>query len=153
MTNESVQQVIKEVIFEMVKAAEQYDENGSEEAIHHFKAELRIIRSFMETIRIHCGDRGMKMGDKCKKLYQVASVLVEAYGQLKQLKAQENKQNSKIAHFETVVNSAGNEWKKTYSSAILFKLEKQLLDYNYTKVPPAVLSNLINRRVSQFEIG
>lgn len=144
MTQEAMQRLLKRKFDDMYQYAEQYNESQESEYIVKFKIELKSVRSIIDTIKIHKGERAIQFGEPCKKMYNTAGFIVEILEQM-EVVMPDILQISKQAQLQEQLEQAKNDWKRVYSKAILGKLEKILMDYDYTKLPLVVVSNFIKR--------
>jgi vancomycin resistance protein YoaR len=144
MTQEAMQRLLKKKFDDMYQYAEQYTETQEQEYIIKFKADLKSIRSIIDTIKIHKGERAVQFGEASKKMYNTAGFIVELIEEM-EVVMPDILQVSKQAQLQEQMEQAKNDWKRVYSKAGLGKLEKVLMDYDYTKLPLVVVSNFIKR--------
>jgi len=144
MTQEAMQRLLKKKFDDMYQYAEQYNESQDQEYIIKFKAELKSVRSIIDTIKIHKGERAVQFGEPCKKMYNTAGYIVELLEEM-EVVMPDLLQVSKQAQLLEQMEQAKNDWKRVYSKAGLGKLEKVLMEYDYTKLPMVVVSNFIKR--------
>jgi hypothetical protein len=143
MQQDKVISFIKITMQELIRLGEVITIKSSAESANSFKKEFKVIKLWLEFIRINTGDANLKFSDKCKKIYNIVGVMCDAYGHLEfqHLSEPNNEENKK---WNLLLDTAIKEWKKTYSDSILMKLEKMLLDADTSKIPVELCDNFIN---------
>ncbi|NCX94791.1 MAG: hypothetical protein EBX41_00015 [Chitinophagia bacterium] len=144
MTQETIQNAIKAIMASMIAAGEAFLTTSEMEHIILFKQDMKSIRSFVDTVRLHRGEKGLHLGDPAKKMYKIAGGIIEHEDEI----AEEKKKSAgsvKISKLEDNKKILIEEWKNCFSVSALQKLEKQLCDYDYGKVPEFVLQNFLKR--------
>ncbi|NDC40998.1 MAG: hypothetical protein EBZ77_05530 [Chitinophagia bacterium] len=132
---------MKQKMREIYLHGERIGTDFSVEDIDKFKKGFRFIRSWMEFVRLNSGDGGFRMSDKCKKIYTIAGVLMEAHAALNT--PQEHATDLK--KWNDLLDTAKKEWKKSYNINLLNKLEKQIVEFNYNRVSGELSENFLNR--------
>ena len=139
-----MQRVLRLKFESMYLYADRFNETFNHTDIIKFKTELRSVRSIIDTIKIHKGERAFQFGESCKKIYNTAGFLVEIFEQIESEPNHTTQPLNKV-QLQEEFEIAISDWKKVYSKAALSKLEKNLSEFDFTKLPIVVANNLIKR--------
>ena len=150
MKQSEIVQAINEIMDEVIKQGEIINDSFDEKALWLFKNELKIVRLFMSFVRTHKGDRGMRMPERIKALYNVAGAVSERIENISAADAHLPSEEEKT-EFAALMANARLEWKKNYSKNLLVQFEKQLVQFNYSGIPPELMRNFFSSQSRKFE--
>lgn len=139
-----VKAIVIKKVDDMVMYANEVNDTFSVDALHSFRIEFRIIRSFINFVYLQRSDKAMKMPEKCKELYRIVSLLSESLGSMEAKQSQ----SANTEDVDKIINKAKREWKAIYSESILLKLKKRLEDYDYSKINPDLMNNFFRNVAS-----
>jgi hypothetical protein len=140
MSQQKVSIVIGAKVKSMVQLAEVVDRSFESASVLAFKEEFKNIKSWIKFVELQGNDSSLKMSEKVKKLYNVAGALAEAHSNLSS--TADGKDDA--AKWQKALDSAKKEWSKVYSKNVLHKLEQQLTEHDYSKVPTELVNNFIS---------
>ncbi len=149
MKQEEVKAVIKERIEGIIRLGDCVADGFDIETIEKFKSEVKMLRAFMGFVRTHKGERGMRMGEKCRFIYQVAGAMLEAQIEYSELKNKGYGDTDVAQQWATAYDRAKAEWSKHYSAIHFQKLERQLVEYNYSGIPGEFMDNFFKTHMKR----
>ncbi len=151
MNREEIKLVLKKQFSEILNHADQLGEGFKEEDVIRLKSGLRFIRSFISFIKAHKGENAMRMGEKCRHMYNVAGAIAEAQEELKLAAEQPTPDAGQLATWAGKLVAAKEEWQKSYQKSHLTKLEKQMLDYRYSGIPNDLIANFFRTHINEWQ--
>ncbi len=109
-----------------------------------FKSELKFLKNLINLVKLNVKNSNASMPDKCKKIYNIAGVIVEAQNHIKDI-SKTSTATQEQEKYQKVIDTAYREWQKTYEFGGFIKMEKIMLALEYHKVPPAAINNIMQQ--------
>ena len=126
---------------ELVKYAQLIENDFDIDVLQNFKEEYKLVRSLVNFIKVHKGDKGVRQLEKSKEVYQTAGAIREAKMELSFLDKNDSATSEKYEYYSIQLEQSKNEWKRNYSKTLFTKLEKELLEFDYRKIRSEFLDN------------
>ena len=80
--------------------------------MQNFKEEYKLVRSLVNFIKVHKGDKGVRQLEKSKEVYQTAGAIREAKMELSFLDKNDSATSEKYEYYSIQLEQSKNEWKR-----------------------------------------
>jgi len=152
MNKDKIKEIVVCKIDEITVLCEQISPDFDKDVIHDFRVTFKYLRSFLRLIRAHNKEKGLKLSDRLKDLYQTAGIIRDAQLELEKI----NIEGMELADYTLLLNNKielqKKKWNKFYSKRVLHQFKKRAEGYNFEELPAGVLSNFLNSRMASIDL-